>query len=230
MRYSDVQAARYASIVLEGSTFAVSLFPAISSMGDLTGTTVLDFGTGTGRSARALKDAGANRVVGVDKDENMLRVARRYPGVAYLQVGRTLPIRDRSMGAAFCANVFSEFARTDDIVSVCRQVWRVLDVGGVFVVVVLNPASIHCDYVSHRYINVGTPKSGDPITCRLKGAESILVQDYYWTVDDYINSLKAAGFEIYEILLPIADKDDGHWQDETRVAPDLVIRSKRVDL
>jgi toxoflavin synthase len=228
MLYSEDQAANYDSITLEGSTYAVSLLPAISSIGDLAGMAVLDFGTGTGRSARALKDSGASRVVAVDNNENMLKAAPQYPGVAYLRIGRTLPIKERSMGAALCANVLSEFNSTEDMVSVFRQVREVLDMGRFFVIVVPNPDSIDCDYVSYRYIDVVKPKSGSPMSCLLKGERQTLIQDYYWTTGDYVSALETAGFKIDELLLPIADKGTGDWLDETRVAPDLVIRSKRI--
>ena len=228
MRYTEDQAVNYQSIPLEGSTFAISLLPAISSIGDLTGMTVLDFGTGTGRSARALKDRGASRVVAVDNNENMLKAAQQYPGVTYLKIGQTLPIKDGSIDAALCANVLSEFNNAEEIQSVCQQVWKVLDTGRFFVIVVPNPDSIYCDYVSYRIIDVVKSESGSPMTTLLKGEKPILIQDYYWTTDDYTNALEAAGFEIEELLLPTADEGKYDWLDETRVAPDLVIRSKRV--
>jgi SAM-dependent methyltransferase len=228
MRYTEDQAVNYQSIPLQGSTFAVGLLPAISSIGDLTGMTVLDFGTGTGRSARALKDMGASHVVAVDNNESMLKAAQQYPGVTYLKIGQTLPIKEGTIDAALCANVFSEFNNAEELVSACRQVWKVLDTGRFFVIVVINPDSIHCDYVSYRFMNVGEPESGSPITTLLKGEKPILIQDYYWTTRDYTNALEAAGFKIDELLLPTADENEQDWLDETRVAPDLVIRSKRV--
>jgi ubiquinone/menaquinone biosynthesis C-methylase UbiE len=229
MRYTSDQAANYDSIALENSTFEVSLLPAITCLGDLTGLTVLDFGSGTGRSARALKDSGARHVVAVDKDESMLNAARRYPGVAYLRIGQSLPIKEKSVDAAICANVLSEFSRVDDIAYACRQVWRALDIGRYFVLVAPNPESVSCDYVSYRYIDAVAPSSGSPMTCLLKGATSTLIQDYFWTTDDYIGALKAAGFAINKILLPTASGDSGVWLDETRVAPDLAIHAIRTN-
>jgi toxoflavin synthase len=229
MRYTERQAVTYESVALEGSTFEIGLLPAISSMGNLDGMTVLDFGAGAGRSACALRNCGASRVVAVDRSANMLKTARRCPGVSYLQVGRSLPINQGSMDAVLCANVFSEFSALADVVSACREVWRVLDTGRVFVVIVPNPDSLSCDYVSYRYIDVVHPKSGSPMTCLLKGPEQIFIQDYYWSFDDYKTALQAAGFEVDQLLLPIAKQGSGNWLDETRVAPDLVIRSIRVD-
>lgn len=229
MRYSEREAATYKGVALEGSTFEISLLPAISSMGNLDGMTVLDFGAGAGRSACALRTYGASRIVAVDRSANMLSTARRCRGVSYLQVGRSLPINQGSMDAALCANVFSEFSALADIISACKEVWRVLDAGRVFVVIVPNPDSLSCDYVSYRYIDVVHPKSGNPMSCLLKGPEQILIQDYYWSSDDYRTALEAAGFEVDQVLLPMAKEGNGNWLDETRVAPDLSIRSIRIN-
>ena len=229
MHYSAGQATTYAGITLEGSTYAVSLLPAILSLGDITGMTVLDFGAGTGRTARALLSNNAGHVVAVDKDANMLKVAERYPGVTYLQTGRSLPIAERSMDAALCANVFPEFSSLDDIVNSCREIRRALKPGRVFVVVVPNPESLTCNYINYRYIDIDIANlhSGSPITCLIKGPEPIFIQDYYWSSSDYTSALESAGFEVDELLLPIADESEGIWLDETRVAPDLVIRCVR---
>lgn len=228
MRYTKEQAAAYQSIELTGSTFAISLIPAIASLGNLAKKTALDFGAGAGRSARALRSCGAARVVAVDKDANMVRAAQRYPGIVYVQVGRVLPFKEQSFDAALCANVFPEFGTLDDILVACREVWRVLKRNQVFTVIVPNPDSIFADFVSSRYINVTNLKSGSPITCLLKGAEPVLLQDYYWTADDYTSVLETAGFQVDELLLPTASADDGEWLDEIRVAPDLVIRAMRM--
>src|SRR5262249_2009227 len=109
-----------------------------------------------------------------------------------------------------------------------REIWRVLKEGRVFSVVTTNPDSIFADFVSTRYINVTSLKSGTPITCLIKGAEPTFIQDYYWTVDDYQSTLAAAGFEIKNLLLPTERANDGEWLDETRIAPDLVIQAIRM--
>ena len=228
MRYTEEQAAAYQSIELDGSTFAISLIPAITTLGGLSRKTVLDFGAGAGRSARALQKYGADHVVAVDKNANMLSVARQHLPIVYLQIGQVLPLKDQSIDAALCANVLQEFSTLDDMLVACREVWRVLKENQVFAAVVPNPSSIFADFVSTRYINVTDLKSGSPITCLLKGDKPTLIQDYYWTQENYTSVLETAGFKIDELLLPTASADENGWLDETRVAPDLVIRAIRI--
>lgn len=79
-------------------------------LGDLTGTSVLDVGTGTGRAAIALAARGA-RVHGIDASAEMLAVARRRADAAGLDVEFTtgdahaLAVEDRSVDAAVSLRV-----------------------------------------------------------------------------------------------------------------------------
>ena len=226
MDYDERQASAYGGLSLEGSTFEISLLPAIRAMGDLRGKLVLDFGAGTGRTARALRVHGARFVVAVDINQNMLRAASKYPGVGYVQVGRTLPLADGTLDTALCANVLSEFSSLDAMKTACREIWRVLKPASSFVIVVPNPESVDCDYVSYAYIDAVSPERGSQITCLLKGPEPSFVKDYYWLTDDYVGVLESVGFELNEVLAPKADHGGG-WLDETRMAPDLVMRATR---
>ena len=63
MRYSDEQAETYRGVLLPGSILETALGPAVQSLGDLTYGVALDFGTGAGRSAVALRNSGAKYVV-----------------------------------------------------------------------------------------------------------------------------------------------------------------------
>jgi toxoflavin synthase len=224
MDYDDAQATAYKSIPLAGSTYEVSLQPALSAMGDISQMTVLDFGTGTGRTACALRDQNAGHVLAVDKNLSMLRAATHCPEVTYIQTGHSLPMADSSIDAALCASVFPEFSSLDDIVDVCREINRVLKPGHVFIVVVPNPDSLPCNYVSYRYLPTENLLSGSPISCLIKAPEPFMIQDYYWSSSDYLSALKAAGFIVDKLLTPTAAPDEGQWLDETVVAPDLVIR------
>jgi hypothetical protein len=43
-------------------------------------------------------------------------------------------------------------------------------------------------------------------------------------------SFELAGFEIEELVLPIAQESEGNWLDEMKIAPDLVFRCVRTGL
>lgn len=79
-------------------------------LGDVTGSSVLDVGTGTGRAAIALAARGA-RVQGIDASAEMLAVARRRADAAGLDVAFTtgdahaLAVGDRSVDTAVSLRV-----------------------------------------------------------------------------------------------------------------------------
>ena len=228
MDYSSTDAAAYGDFALRGSTYEISLLPAISHLGILKAATVLDFGCGTGRSARELATHGA-RVVAVDINPNMLRAAAPVDSVVFVQVGDLLPIRDASVDSAICANVLSEFMDLSQVEQACSEVARVVSPGGRFAVVVPNPDAFKSDFVSYRYLPSPKPlKKGDVASCLIKGPEPFIVEDYFWLERDYISTLERAGFRVVEVERPRADQDDAiRWIDEVSMPPDLVIKCVR---
>jgi len=228
MPYNQDQASAYGTIPFAGSSYEVSLLPALRTLGDLAGMAVLDFGAGTGRTALALRAQGAGLVVGVDISRTMLSAAQAADGVHYLQVGTALPLRDAALDAAICANVLCEYSALEAIEQSCREIARVLRTGAPFVAVVTNPGSVRADYLSYRYLPIRPLTSGDKVTCRIKGADPFEITDYYWTRQDYLHAIRAAGFTIVDVLEPVADPADGvPWLDEKTIAPDLVIHTIR---
>ena len=74
--YTGGDAERYGSLGIEGTTYQIGFDAVAKLLGDITGRTFLDFGCGTGRSARFLKQLGARHVYGADHDQNMIDQAR----------------------------------------------------------------------------------------------------------------------------------------------------------
>ena len=114
------------------SAFDVAvLAAAVGALGDLRGRSVLDVGCGTGRFSRELADQGA-RVVGIDKSETMLRVARatRYAGSGVAPVyvcgdaNVALPDEDYDAVTAFYALQYL------DVPAFCRRAFGALIPGG----------------------------------------------------------------------------------------------------
>jgi SAM-dependent methyltransferase len=104
-----------------------------SALEPVRGKLVLDVGTGTGRAALGLTDAGA-RVVGLDYSAEMLRVARSRASVGQVRIhfGRAdahmLPVADRAVDAAVCLRVLMhaiDWRRC--VAELCRVArWRVV--------------------------------------------------------------------------------------------------------
>jgi len=105
----------------------------VAALAPIDGKLVLDVGTGTGRAALGLTDAGA-RVIGLDYSAEMLRVARSRAseGKARIPLGRAdahaLPIADRAVDAAVSLRVLMHAIDWRQCVAeLCRVArWRVV--------------------------------------------------------------------------------------------------------
>ncbi|MBI5621647.1 class I SAM-dependent methyltransferase [Candidatus Falkowbacteria bacterium] len=78
----------------------------------------LNYGSGTGRSTRFLKQIGLEKVIGVDVAEAMLKKAgqQEMPGVSYQLISSgTLPFKDSSFDLAFSGIVLLEIPTEGEI-------------------------------------------------------------------------------------------------------------------
>jgi SAM-dependent methyltransferase len=99
----------------------------------LPGSFILDLGTGTGRHARALAEAGF-RVHGLDIDVDALETARSfYPGIAWC-AGRmeALPFAPAVFDLVVCVDVLHWSADAEAFEAAWRGAWDALKPGGVF--------------------------------------------------------------------------------------------------
>lgn len=62
--YTDGNAERYGSLGIEETTYQIGFDAVANLLGDITGKTFLDFGCGTGRSARFLKTSAFGTCTG----------------------------------------------------------------------------------------------------------------------------------------------------------------------
>ena len=70
--YTDGNAELYGLLGIEGTTYRIGFDAVAKLLGDVSGKAFLDFGCGTGRSARFLRGLGAQHVYAVDHDQNMI--------------------------------------------------------------------------------------------------------------------------------------------------------------
>lgn len=111
----------------------------LAAVGDVAGRRVVDVGCGTGRFTAEL-ELNAARVIGLDLDPSMLRVAARRVECSLLMGdASTLPFADGSFDVAVAVTL-CEFVA--DPGRVFNQLARVTRPGGHFVVGSLNPRSL----------------------------------------------------------------------------------------
>jgi SAM-dependent methyltransferase len=190
------------------------------------GRRALDFGCGTGRSTRLLRELGF-RVVGVDIAEDMIRRAqqidpsgdyRLVPGDDFTGLGRG--------GYDLVASVFTfdNIRGPEDKIRIFRRLRELLDAGGRIVQVVSTP-----EIYTHEWASFTTREFPENRHCRSGDAVRIIVTDHddrrpvediLWTDASYREVFSAAGLRLVEMYKPLAKGDESYsWVNETRIAP-----------
>jgi ubiquinone/menaquinone biosynthesis C-methylase UbiE len=229
----------YALLGIDRTTYQPGfqvLQQVLSRLENLSGQKVLDYGTGTGRSARFIQWCCKEHinVVGVDSDKNMLEQARKQtqqPGIEYYHITRNeLQLPDASVSVVVSAYAFEEMCTLEEIQQATREIARVLVPNGTFLLITTNPASIGQDYVSYRYEKPETQlHDGDLLICHIKTDPPFTINDTYWSLETHQHILRHARFEIQQIIFPLAQAQEGEaWLDETKVAPDVVFECIKI--
>ncbi|MBI5123254.1 class I SAM-dependent methyltransferase [Candidatus Roizmanbacteria bacterium] len=221
--YSKQNAKIYSQLSVIGTTYEVYFNEVKNILGNLSGKKILDFGTGAGRSAQLIKTLNAREVVGVDHNKEMIELAKKIKdkSIKFHLISNKIPYPDSYFDEIICIAVLIEMGNKKEMNNAFKEIYRVLKPGRRLVVTTTNPKSIGYDYVSYRYESKNNLKSGDRVTCIVKGKKPFKIDDYFWEEKDYKEILKQTGFKIKKISYPLGIGDE--WLDETKMAPELVI-------
>jgi SAM-dependent methyltransferase len=190
------------------------------------GMRALDFGCGTGRSARFLKSLGY-RVVGVDISEAMVARARlRDPEGDY----RVIDDGDFSSLPQGAFDLVQSAFTFDNIPGYLRRVRlfgdlaRLLDERGILVNIVSTP-----EMYTHEWVTFSTrdyprnreARCGDVVRIvTTEYSDARPVDDILWPHEDYLRVYHDAGLEVVRLERPLALGDEGvAWKSELTVAP-----------
>jgi SAM-dependent methyltransferase len=195
----------------------------------------LDFGCGTGRSTRFLRELGY-RVTGVDIAPQMLERARkRDPDGRYLLVGDgdLGPLPDASFDLVLAAFTFDNIP-ADRKVPALRELGRVLDPGGRIVVIVSSAELYTHDWASFectRFPGNFDAGNGDGVYVRMTDvADARPVHDIRWDDDAYRGTFREAGLAVDAVHRPLGRPDEPFdWVSETEIAPWVIWVLKRPD-
>lgn len=195
----------------------------------VTGTRAVDFGCGTGRSSRFLKNLGF-KVTGIDISAEMLGIAKKldvygeyqlvsdgnydHLGIAGFDLVQSIFTFDNIPGWEKRRNILEGLRR------------------------LMNPTAkmICLDSTPELYINECASFStkefqenkkaitGDIVRCVMNDVEDRRpVEDIFWSVPDYYNLFDMAGFEIESIYKPLGrDNEPYKWVSEKEIAPWMI--------
>jgi SAM-dependent methyltransferase len=190
----------------------------------------VDFGCGTGRSTRFLRQLGFE-VTGIDIAEDMIRKARELdPSGDYRLVPKDGPGDDlRSLEPAaydlvLAAFTFDNIAGRDNKVRILRDLGGLLNREGKIVQIVSRP-----EIYTHEWASFTTrafpenqmAKSGDKVHIIVTDhADPRPVEDILWTDEAYREVFKGARLRLLRKYEPLARGDEPYsWGSEVEIAP-----------
>jgi len=235
--YADeTRADAYAGLGFPG-TYSLGFrdIPAITRE-HVTGTAALDFGCGTGRSTRFLRDLGYD-AVGVDIAEEMLRRARAAdPAGAYLRVadGSLDALAGRAFDLVFSAFTFDNVPTREKKVALFGALGALLRPTGRIVNLVSS-----ADIYTHEWVSFSTrdfpenrhARTGDVVRIvMLDVPDRRPVEDVFWPDDAYRDVYQEAGLDVVAWHQPLGRDDEPHvWVSETTVSPWSIYVLRRAD-
>lgn len=164
----------------------------LSMMGDVRGKRILDAGCGEGKETKILSEMGAE-VIGIDISREMLKLAAKkclgLDTVFLLGDIEKIEITDNELDVV--VSLFSILFKKD-VSMVLKEFHRVLKKGGELYIAVPHPVRKMVIYTKN-YFDSGK---------HWEHHGKMRVFNYYRTMEEYINSLTAAGFQIKEIREP----------------------------
>jgi SAM-dependent methyltransferase len=231
----DERAESYADLQFPGTYWlAYRDIPALIEA-HVDGKRALDFGCGTGRSTRFLRDLGFE-VVGVDIAESMLARAReRDPDGDYRQVAdRELPgLEPGSFDLILSAFTFDNIPVLEQKVALLTELQRLLAPGGRMVNLVSSPAIYTNEWASFSTRDFPENRdAGDGDTVRivmLDVPDRRPVDDVMCTGETYRDAFKRAGLSPLQVHQPVGRPDEPFkWVSETKISPWVIYVLERV--
>ncbi|MBN2566314.1 MAG: class I SAM-dependent methyltransferase [Candidatus Eisenbacteria bacterium] len=222
----DRRAAAYSELEFPGTYYlAFRDLPALFST-YVSGGRALDFGCGTGRSTRFLRDLGFS-VVGVDISAPMLARARALdPDGEYYQVGQSdlAAVPERSFDLVLSAFTFDNMPTLQQRERALGLLRGLLADRGCIVSIVSSPEIYVNEWASFStrdYPENTKALSGDRVSIvMLDVADRRPVEDVLCSHDDYERMYDRTGLTVLEVLRPLATGEEPiQWRSETETAP-----------
>jgi len=199
-------------------------------LGEIGGKRILDYGCGSGKFSRRIRDLGAV-VTAVDASANAIERARQKDktNIDY----RVVKNDDLSflglMDEAVATFVFCTMQQDNQIRNIIQQIYDWLNPEGYLTILEPHPWALGYKFVSMRRERPKEIKRGIPIKVQLTGMETPFY-DYWRSIDDYVRILDETGFKVEVIKEPIVENcpNENFWKDERIQPPLLIVRAKKV--
>jgi SAM-dependent methyltransferase len=198
------------------------------------GKKAVDFGCGTGRSTRFLKNLGFT-ASGIDISADMLAVARQLdPEGDYRQVanGDYGNLGTNEFDLVQSIFTFDNIPGWETRTSILKSLATLLNGTGVMMLLDSTPEIYTHEWASFTTKDFPenlTAKTGDIVRdIMLDVDDKRPVEDIFWTLPDYQKLFDLAGLELITTYKPLGHKDEPFdWISETNVAPWIIFILKK---
>ena len=210
----------YAKLGLSGTYYlAFRDIPFLLEEYDKNKSKILDYGCGTGRSLRFIRDLGYNDIVGVDINNDMIKEAKKIdPNGKYeLIESAKIPYENNTFDIIFMSYVFLEVGKFEEIVKILKEFKRVLKQNGFIIFVTSIVTDIKDEWLSFTYdFEENNKKLNKCQNLKLLIKDgNIILHDYNWTKKEYEKAIKKSGLTLEKIHIPLGkDEDNYEWKSE----------------
>jgi ubiquinone/menaquinone biosynthesis C-methylase UbiE len=225
--YGDSErAAAYAKLEFPGTYYLAYRDLPLIIKEHVTGKSAVDFGCGTGRSTRFLRNLGFD-AVGVDISEEMVQNAREMDSDgSYHVIGNAdlSPFRDTEQDLVLSAFTFDNIPTEELKMLNLSAIRGVLRPGGVMINLVSSPeiyVNEWASFTTRDFPENRNASSGDPVKIVMKDVEdSRPVEDVLYTDESYRDIYQRSGLRVLKAYRPLAEESEPFdWISETTIAP-----------
>jgi ubiquinone/menaquinone biosynthesis C-methylase UbiE len=195
----------------------------------VTGERAVDFGCGTGRSARFLERLGF-RVTGIDISEDMLKKARHTdPSGDYRLVtnGNYDSLGINQFDLVQSIFTFDNIPGWDNRINILTGLRKLLNKNGKMICLDSTPElyTNECaSFTTRDFPENRNAATGDIVKCIMLDVEDKRpVEDIFWTVSDYHRLFSLAGLELEAFYKPLGYEHEPYeWKSEKEIAPWMI--------
>jgi len=195
----------------------------------ITGINAVDFGCGTGRSTRFLKQLGFN-VTGIDISEDMLRIARKLDTSGDYQLvsnGQYSHIGNEKFDLVQSIFTFDNIQGWDNRILILKGLRDLLKPGGKIICLDSTPELYVNEWASFSTKDFPEnliANTGDIVRDIMLDVEDRRpVEDIFWTEPDYHKLFKLSGLSADAVYKPLGKADEPfNWISETHTAPWMI--------